>query len=325
MTSALLIDESARLRTDAGLVRRDSWSWVLATGADREAYLHRMTSQVVSGLAPGGVAYACVLTPKGKVLGDPLIWNLGAALALDQDARARDESLPALERYVIADDVAFEDRSAEVARFVLIGPAAAACLERAGFPPPTEGVFTEVEVEGLQARVLRRDLGSRPAFEWVVPAEAAGALVGRLAAVEVSHEAYDVLRVEERIPAYGHELGVETMPLEARLENVAVAFGKGCYPGQEPVVMAHHRGKPANLLVQVALVGAVEAAAFATLSRDGRAVGRLTTVAPFGAEGGPLALAFVRHALAEGGELVDVDGGGQARVLATPTSGEGGP
>lgn len=306
------------LRHSAGLVRRAPWSWVLTGGADREAYLHRMTSQVVQGLATGHAVYGCVLTPKGKVLGDPLLWNLGDTIALDMDARAAAHAIPALERYVITDDVTFEDLSDAMARFVLVGPAAPERLAAAGVEGPQSGLLAPTVLAGETAYVLRRDLGSLPAFEWVVPVSVAGELAGFLGTTEVSQEAYDTIRVVERVPAYGHELDLDTMPLEARLEDVAVAFGKGCYPGQEPVVMAHHRGKPAKLLVQVVLDTPGEAAEGMPLLRDARPVGRLTTLAAGGVGEGPHALAMVRHALAREGEELALEGGGRAVVSAAP-------
>ncbi len=162
-TEASLRDEVERLRSDAGLLRRAPWVWKEVRGSDREAYLHRMTSQVIEGMPPDAARYACVLTPQGKVLGDPLIWNLGDVLALDLDARAAVHVMPALERYVITDDVTFEEPASPQARFVLAGSCAADRLAAVGVAPPLEGALGRRERGGARRPRAspRRRLASR--------------------------------------------------------------------------------------------------------------------------------------------------------------------
>ena len=51
------------------------------------------------------------------------------------------------------------------------------------------------------------------------------------------------LRIEAATPRYGRELDDRVLPAEAGLEERAISFTKGCYPGQEPIARQHHRGK----------------------------------------------------------------------------------
>ena len=44
-------------------------------------------------------------------------------------------------------------------------------------------------------------------------------------------------------PRYGRELDDRVLPAEAGLEERAISFTKGCYPGQEPIARQHYRGK----------------------------------------------------------------------------------
>ena len=85
-----------------------------ATGKDAKDYLHRMTTQDVNALPPGGSAYAAVLNAKGHLLADAhvLVEQDGVLLVLDPRAVA--EALPHLEKYVIMDEVVFEDLSASL-------------------------------------------------------------------------------------------------------------------------------------------------------------------------------------------------------------------
>ena len=70
------------------------------------------------------------------------------------------------------------------------------------------------------------------------------------------------------------------MPAEAGLEERAISFTKGCYPGQEPVARLHYRGHPNRGLRVLALDGAELPAYDAELTLDGKVVGRVTSAAP---------------------------------------------
>ncbi|HEY6004764.1 MAG TPA: folate-binding protein, partial [Anaeromyxobacter sp.] len=85
-----------------------------ATGKDAKDYLHRMTTQDVNRLAPGGSAYAAVLNAKGHLLADAHVLVEADGVLLVLDAHALAEARAHLEKFVIMDDVAFEDLSASL-------------------------------------------------------------------------------------------------------------------------------------------------------------------------------------------------------------------
>jgi folate-binding protein YgfZ len=160
--------------------------------------------------------------------------------------------------------------------------------------------------------VLRRDLGAVPAFEVLArtggagAADAAGKALLAVAGVAPAGGAdLDAVRVAQGVARAGAEVDERVMPNEAGLED-AVSWTKGCYLGQEPVVMARHRGRPPTLLVRLAPEGSdageVPAAGTALLEGE-RRVGRVTTSAR-----GVGALAYVRHDLAREGRTLGVEG-----------------
>src|ERR671928_148140 len=53
----------------------------------------------------------------------------------------------------------------------------------------------------------------------------------------------DALRIEAGTPRYGREIDDRVLPAEAGLDERAVSFTKGCYPGQEPIARQRYRGK----------------------------------------------------------------------------------
>src|SRR5512138_655423 len=104
-----------------------------ATGKDAKDYLHRITTQAVNGLVPGASAYAAVLNAKGHLLADAHLLVEEDAVLLVMDPRAAAEARPHLERFVIMDDVTFEDVSASLRVLPVLGPEAAPRLgARAG-------------------------------------------------------------------------------------------------------------------------------------------------------------------------------------------------
>ena len=278
---------------------------VTVLGTDRVDYLQRMLSQDIVALEPGSAADACVLTPQGKLVGMPTVLHGGEVHLMDLDDATVADVVARLERTVITEDVSFLVRDDETERFTLAGAGAGERLGALLASPPGPGCH--VLTRGLG--VLRRDLGRVPAYELFLDAGSRDEILDALSPFGVvERDDWDALRVAERIPAWGAELGPEVMPLEVRLGDTAISFAKGCFPGQEPVAMAHHRGHPANLLVRVALTGGAPEAG-TPLEADGRGAGRLTTIA------GDRALALVRWDRVEEGAELALEGGGTARLL----------
>ena len=63
-------------------------------------------------------------------------------------------------------------------------------------------------------------------------------------------------QIESFVPAYGHELSTDYIPLEAGLEQ-AISFKKGCYVGQEIIARMESRGRRAKQLSRVRLASLV--------------------------------------------------------------------
>ena len=314
--------EAEALIRAAGLHRRERLATLRVTGSDRLDYLHRMLTQSVDGLAEGQSAYGCLLTPKGRILGDLLLWNAGDHLRLETSRDALPAVRPPLERYVIADDVTFEDGSPNEVAWVLAGPDALGVLVRAGFDVPVEGAFSETTWEGAPVLVLRWTRRGLPCFEIRAPESVAAALEAKLLGTEDVHiagpRAWAWACAQYGIPLFGRELGDDVLFNEAGLEE-AITWGKGCFPGQEPVVMAKHRGRPPRLLVAVDLENETAVERGAEVRFDDGAVGSVTAWAPTLAHRPARALAFVKTAHAEEGKRVHVAkaGPGTVHLLAS--------
>lgn len=291
---------------DAALVVRDDQRVVEVGGAQAVDFLHRMLSQDVKGIPAGGVRLACFLTAQGKLVADLVVWNRGAGRTLVLSRAAAERALPALERYVIADDVTFSDPSLALVPALLVGPRAEAVLAAAAGP-----------LRALDAVSAVGPFGTDRAGHLLVPADRVSDAVAALVAagaVPAAADAFDLARVEAGAPLWAAELDDRVLPNEAGLSSSAVAWSKGCYLGQEPVVMAKHRGHPPTLLCRLRIETEVLPARDAPLLQAGAVVGRVTTAVRVPGRPGVTALGFVRHGLAVATTALALEDGAPAAV-----------
>jgi len=111
-------------------------------------------------------------------------------------------------------------------------------------------------------------------------------------AATLADDELERLRIEAGTPRYGREIDDRVLPAEAGLDERAISFSKGCYPGQEPVARQHYRGKVNRRLRVLAVDGDTPGPETAVLYQ-GKDVGRVTSAV----EGS--ALAYVRVSVPE--------------------------
>jgi folate-binding protein YgfZ len=263
-----------------------------ASGKDAKDYLHRMSTQDLNALPPGGSAYVAVLNAKGHLLaeGHALVEPEGVLLVVDP--RAAPEARAHLERFVIMDDVVFEDLSAALRVVPVLGPESATKL-------------------GAHAAGVRRISNRRrgaPALDLVVPVEQAERLRAALLAEgwhALTPVDLEALRILEGQARWGDDMDSSRLPMEAGLTRAAISFTKGCYTGQEVVLRATVRGHLQRGLVQLALPDG--AGPGAPLSAGGHEVGVVTSAAD--TPEGRLGLGYLRRAHWKEGERVATPAG----------------
>lgn len=170
-------------------------------GPDATRYLNGQVSIDITRLKPLIARPACLLTAKGKLCALVQIWRDGDHLVIECDESLAEAVHARLERYLIADDARLEPMAMPSPLHHIFGvepPAGALCINRTG-------------LAGFDTPEKPSHLGA------VTPA--------RLA----------LLRIIHGQPAWGIEITEDTLPQEARLEDTAVDFDKGCYVGQETV------------------------------------------------------------------------------------------
>jgi folate-binding protein YgfZ len=132
-------------------------------------------------------------------------------------------------------------------------------------------------------------------------------------AVPIGDDALERLRIEAMTPRVGREIDDRVLPAEAGLEERAISFTKGCYPGQEPVARLHYRGHANRGLRVLEIEGDDLPGYDSPLTAGDAAVGRVTSAVTT-ERGTILALGYVRREVPDGAELI-VDGKRRARLV----------
>ncbi len=276
-------------------------------------FLEGQVTNEVEALNPGQGVYAAFLSPKGKMLGDLRVLDLGDELFLDTERSALQELFNMIRRYRIGYDVELHKRTLERGLLSLIGPEARAVAGAAGLPE-SEHANAAGTVDGVDVRLVATDAGVDLLCD-AADTDALAAALRRRGAVPVDEAAAEVLRVEAGRPRYGIDLDDTVIPQEAGLNARAVSFTKGCYVGQETVARLHYKGKPNRHLRGLRL--SAPGAHGDELRLGERVVGTIGT-AVVSPRLGAVALALVRREAEPGATVAVGDGGDTAEVVDLP-------
>jgi len=245
---------------------------VTVSGPDRLTWLHSLTSQHLSALAPYESTESLVLSPHGHVEHELHVVDDGRTTWLSVEPGTAPALVAFLDSMRFLLRVEVTDVTADWA--VLWAPASSAAPAGllAWTAPGERGEFAGAEV------YLRR--GELESYE----GEPAGMW------------AYEALRVAARVPRLGFETDHRTIPHEVGWLETAVHLDKGCYRGQETVARVHNLGRPPRRMVFLHLDGTQETLPphGAAVEMDGRQVGFVTSSARH-YELGPVALALIKR------------------------------
>jgi folate-binding protein YgfZ len=302
------------------------------SGADRLPWLQGLLTNDVAPLAGSGTCYAAWLTPQGRMITDMVVLDTGRDAWLDVPAPLAGDLAKKLDLLIFAEDVRVADVSSEVCCVGVYGPSAAAALAAAlGVPSLSERDIAALGASALLApdddeivaivRATRAGVDGLHVYLSVRRAAGLEEALSHGGGVALDDGTSEVLRVEAAIPAFLVDMGDDTIPLEAGLD-AALSYTKGCYVGQEIIIRIRDRGhgRVARRLVGLLIAGDASNVAD-SVSLDGRAVGKMTSVVRSPALDRVIALAMLyRDAAAPGTELTLGDGT-RATVVELPFQG----
>jgi tRNA-modifying protein YgfZ len=194
-------------------------------GADAEPFLQNLLTCDLAKVDGDAAGFGALLSPQGKILFDFILYRASSGFLLDLPRPHVGELTHRLSLYRLRADVTIADRSGEDEVQVAWG------ADR-----PT-GRFV------LDPRVAR--LGYRQ----TAPAGSAPDNAGR----EEDAARYQMHRILLGVPEGGVDFTYgDTFPHDANMDGLAgIAFGKGCFVGQEVVSRMQHRGTARRRIVQV--------------------------------------------------------------------------
>jgi folate-binding protein YgfZ len=298
-------------------------------GPDAPMFLHNLSSNDVKALKPGEGCEAFLLTNKAKIIAHVVLYcrelkEGGPSFWLDLAPGMAGKVMQHLDHFLISEQVEFVDRTAAFGQVHLAGPQASAILARAGMESAS---LAELQhgthgIGGILCQVRRRDGLGLPGYDLVFIAESADVVKSALRQAGASlagPEAFDMLRIEAGTPVQGVDFDENTFAPELGRIRQAISYTKGCYLGQEPVVMARDRGQVNRSLMGVKLPEGP--AAGSLLHREGKEVGRITSSVHSPFLDMAIGLAFLRRGNQGPGTKLEVEREGRlqpAEVVALP-------
>ena len=304
------------LQQGAVLQPRPAYGMLVLSDADRQDFLHRMTTNEINGLKPGQSTVTILTSPTARteyvftvVVRSDDLWLLpaeGEAATLARNLKGK---------IFFMDAVKVADESEAWARMRLMGKGAGEALATVGIDLQKADDGAWAENDGLVAvKQIRFDV---PGYELLIPVADAEVLAAKLAdagVLPLDETTYQTARIEMGRPISGAELTDAFNPLESGMAWVC-SDSKGCYTGQEIIARQVNYDKVTKSLV--GLVSSEPLASGDEVLADDRPMGVVTSAAYSPAQEGFIALAVIKRPANQPGTEV-VAGGVSAIVQSLP-------
>jgi folate-binding protein YgfZ len=317
-----LTSQCQALREGIGYCDLSGRSQIELMGKDRAKVLHGLCTNDIKRLAPGDGCEAFLTNIQGKTSGYVNVFCQEASLIVDTSPGLAAEIIPALDRYIIREDVKLVDRTNEWGEVLVSGSQTVGLLEShfmGSIPVGRIGIATGT-IGDIQLQLRRLPYTSPECFLICCELSQVATLMAwlqRSDGVECSDAAIDVARIEMGVPIYGRDVTVDNLPQEIARDRLAISFTKGCYLGQETVARIDALGHVNRRLVGLKFTGESVPPPGTTIVVDTKQVARLTSSCFSPRLNAPLALAFVRRGSDKQGTVIRSELG-DAEVIDLP-------
>ncbi len=323
-----IMKEHVAVRTAVGLFDVSHMGEIELSGPDALSDVQKLITNDASRLKVSHAMYSPMCNEHGGTVDDILVYRLAFdRFLLVVNASNRFKDLAWISRHAKSHVI---DRSDDVALLALQGPKALDVLKTVTDKDlsslPYYGFDQDVRVHGRQCLISRTGYTGEDGFElYIDAADAMDVFVALLEAgqvegiVPVGLGARDTLRLEARLPLYGHELTDDISPLEAGLSPFVKLDAKD-FIGRDALLLQKQQSL-SRKAAGIALTGRSIAREQAEIFGDDQVVGYVTS-GTFGPTlQKSIALALLPPALTEIGQTLEVDVRGkkmQAQVVKTP-------
>jgi len=214
---------------------------MLLSGEDRIVFLQNLTSNDVRIVNGHKGIYTTLLTAKGKIIADFYLYPFADAYLLTMESAIAEKTISHLMRFKFRSKINIVDP--QWGKILVSGPMATPLLQKLfnNKLPKMEALSIFSEEANLAVCVCQPQTGEETYHLYYPKAAHEGMWITLLSLGDpfgvaiVGPSTLELLRIEAGIPRYGIDLTEEIIPIEAGLEERAISYSKGCYPGQEVV------------------------------------------------------------------------------------------
>ena len=314
--------EHHAVRTTAGIFDISHMAEILVDGPDAGAFLDYALAGKLSAISIAQAKYSLLLNPEGGIIDDLIVYRLtDDTFFVVANAGNRYAALAALEQRVGEFDVRVSDLSDAYSLIAVQGPNARAIAEAtAGITEVTVPLdelkyywSTDALFDDQPLLIGRTGYTGEDGFEFYIQTDAAASLWAALTAagepfglVAAGLASRDTLRLEAGMPLYGHELGMDSFPVQAGLGRVVNLKKEGDFVGRSAIEAGPPHGS--HLLVGLTTEGKrAGRAGYSVVTVDGDHVGMITSGALSPTLGHPIAMAYIDPFVLEAGTPLFID------------------
>ena len=314
--------EHHAVRTGAGIFDISHMAEILVTGADAAAFLDYALAGRLSAIGEFQAKYSLLLDESGGIVDDLVVYRLGdEKFFVVANAGNRAPVVAALHaRAEGFANLEVVDQSDDIALIAVQGPVSRSILEATSAITDTTVPLDELKYywstdaffDGTPLLIGRTGYTGEDGFELYITVDRAaelwqtlveaGADKGLIAAGLASR---DTLRLEAGMPLYGHELGLDTFPVQAGLGRVVNLKKEGDFVGRAAIEAGPADG--ARVLVGLTTEGRRAGRADYAIIANDREVGIITSGALSPTLGYPVAMAYVDPDVIEAGDPLFID------------------
>jgi len=336
-----IIEEHQAVRTGVGIFDISHMGRLWFEGPDSLDLIQKIYTNNAATMKEGQIRYGLICNERGGILDDVLVYRWPDGFGMVVNASNREKIVAWIASQQGVKPLQITDAAGQALGSFL--PAAVRDVTTQGFMVAVQGpqavdrcrglVPAAVETlpyyhgcrttyEGKPCSVSRTGYTGEDGLEFIVSAEQAQKLWEDLlsrGALPCGLGARDTLRLEAAMPLYGHELNEDIDPFQAGL-GWAVKMDKGDFIGRE-VLMRRRQDKSLRQRVGLELEGKRLAREGASIMKDNKTIGTVTsgTFAPTLAKA--IAMAYVDPAYTPPGTTCEIDVRGKpapARVVPLP-------
>jgi folate-binding protein YgfZ len=294
---------------NSGMISDVPRTLLVVSGEHAGQHLQRFCTADLSNLSPGEGREAMFLNTKGKLIGFVEVYDAGDHWLLAGSAGQAETLAVHLDRYVVREDVQFQDLSPSHTAIAIIGTTLIESYAKTVGPcPASMPGWTRNESDAYL--LSSRELGSEGLW-WIVPNDQCKTACSRLSelnADKLPADTAQALRLAHQYPEFGTDISEDHLPQELQRDSFAISFTKGCYLGQETVARIDALGHVNRLVCGITGQGEVPPHIPEEVTSSDETIGQLTSAADLGETGSWIGIATLKRKACQPSSELHVNG-----------------